>query len=110
MKVLVLHVEPMRWMTLKDRIASRRGNRNSDSVLHSYTNQKFKSFIINFPLNMIASRPALGPTLPPIHWVEGALSPWLKLPHCAADHLPLVQSLRMYLVIPPLSHYDMAFN
>jgi len=35
-----------------------------------------------------ASRPALGPTQPPIQWVPGALSLGLKLPGREADHSP----------------------
>jgi hypothetical protein len=33
-----------------------------------------------------ASRPALGLTQPPIQWVSGALSLWVKRPGCEADH------------------------
>jgi hypothetical protein len=33
-----------------------------------------------------ASRPALGPTHPPIQWVPGALSLGVKLPGREADH------------------------
>jgi hypothetical protein len=36
----------------------------------------------------IASRPALGPTQPPIQWVLGALSPGVKQPGLQAHHLP----------------------
>jgi hypothetical protein len=35
-----------------------------------------------------ASKPALGPTQPPIQWVTGAVSPGVKLPRCEADHSP----------------------
>jgi hypothetical protein len=34
------------------------------------------------------SRMALGPTLPPIQWVPGALSLGVKRPGREADHLP----------------------
>jgi hypothetical protein len=34
----------------------------------------------------MSSRPALGSTQPPIHWVPGALSPWVKRPSREADH------------------------
>jgi hypothetical protein len=35
-----------------------------------------------------ASRPALGPTQPPVQWVPGALSLGVKWPGREADHLP----------------------
>jgi len=38
-----------------------------------------------FPLST-ASRPALGLTRPPVHWVPGAVSPGVKLPGHEADH------------------------
>jgi len=37
-------------------------------------------------LFVIASRPALGPTLPPIQWVQEALIPGVKQPGREADH------------------------
>jgi hypothetical protein len=36
-----------------------------------------------------ASRPAQGPTRPPIQWLSGVLSPKVKWPVCKADHSPL---------------------
>jgi hypothetical protein len=33
-----------------------------------------------------SSRPAVGPTQPPIQWVSGALSPRVKRPGREADH------------------------
>jgi hypothetical protein len=36
----------------------------------------------------VSSRPALGPTQPPIEWVSGALSPGTKQPGREADNSP----------------------
>jgi hypothetical protein len=48
------------------------------------------------------SRPALGPTQPPIQGVPGALSLRVKRPGREADHLHLVARSRMRGAIPPL--------
>jgi hypothetical protein len=52
-----------------------------------------------------ASRPALGPILPPIQWVPGALLVGVKWPGCEADHSPpsnaeVKESLELYLHFP----------
>jgi hypothetical protein len=38
----------------------------------------------------LVSRPALGPTQPPIQRVSGAFSPEVKRPGCEADHSPFI--------------------
>jgi hypothetical protein len=57
-------------------------------------------FSIFFP----ASRPALGPTQPPIKWVTGALSLRVKRPGREADHSPPssaeVKKERSYISTP----------
>jgi hypothetical protein len=47
----------------------------------------FKNFLFS-----TSSRPALGPTQPPIQWVMGALSPGVKRPGREADHSPPTSS------------------
>jgi hypothetical protein len=49
------------------------------------------------------SRPALGPTQPPIQWVPGVLSMGVKRPGRGADHSPPSSAeVRMNGAIPPL--------
>jgi hypothetical protein len=52
-----------------------------------------------------SSRPALGSTKPPIHWVPGALSPGVKRPGREADHRQLVPRSRKYGFIHSLPPY-----
>jgi hypothetical protein len=50
--------------------------------------------------------PALSPTLPPIQWVPGALTPMVKRPGRETDiHIHVVPMLRMRGTIPPLPQY-----
>jgi hypothetical protein len=52
-----------------------------------------------------SSRPAQGPTQPPIQWVPGALFPGVKRLGCEADHSPpasaKVKKMRIYTSTPP---------
>jgi hypothetical protein len=53
----------------------------------------------------IVSRPALGPTQPPIQWVQGALSLGVKLLGREADHSPpssaeVKECVELYLHYP----------
>jgi hypothetical protein len=53
-----------------------------------------------------SSRPALGPTQPPIQWIgNGALSPRVKRQGCEADHSPAtsveVKKMWIYTSTPP---------
>jgi hypothetical protein len=53
----------------------------------------------------IASRPALGPTQPPIQWILGAVSPWVKRPGREADHSPPPSAtVKNGRALPPLPH------
>jgi len=48
------------------------------------------------------SRPALGPTQPPVQWILGAPSLRVEQPECEADHSsPVVRRLRMHRATPP---------
>jgi hypothetical protein len=52
-----------------------------------------------------ASRPALGPTQPPIQWVPGVLSPGVKRQGREADHSPQTSAeVKNGEAIPPLPH------
>jgi hypothetical protein len=57
-------------------------------------------------MHIIASRPALGPTQPPIQWVPGALSLGIKWPGREADHSPQsnaeVKNAWSYTSAPPV--------
>jgi hypothetical protein len=60
------------------------------------------------------SRPALGPTQPPIQWVPGALSLGVKRRGCEADHSPPstaeVKSAWNYTSITPLRLHGMVLS
>jgi len=58
----------------------------------------------------IASRPALGPTQPPIQWVPEALYLGKKRPGPEADHSNLVPRLRMRGAIPLPPYAFMAWD
>jgi hypothetical protein len=59
-------------------------------------------------------RPALGPILPPIQWVPGALSSGIRRPGCEADHWPptsaeVKKNVDLYIYSPILLH-DIVLN
>jgi hypothetical protein len=62
--------------------------------------------IKNFLFSM-SSRPALGPTQPPVQWIPGAVSSGVKQPGREADHSPAtsarVKKIWIYTSIPPYS-------
>jgi len=52
-----------------------------------------------------ASRRVRGPTQPPVQWVPGALSLWVKLPGGEADHSPpssaeVKECVELYILSP----------
>jgi hypothetical protein len=51
-----------------------------------------------------ASRPAVGPTQPPIRWVPAAVKLKVKWAGREADHSLLIPTLRMHGAIPVLTH------
>jgi hypothetical protein len=58
----------------------------------------------------ITSKPALGSTQPPIHWVPGTLSLWVKRPVREADHSPLSsakvkEGMELYIHSPNMSSW-----
>jgi hypothetical protein len=61
--------------------------------------------MMGFFLFDTASRPALGPTQPPIRSVPGVLTPEVKRPGRETDHRHLVLRLRIRGALPPLSQY-----
>jgi hypothetical protein len=61
-----------------------------------------------------ASRPALGPTQPPIQWISGALSLVIKRPGREADHSPPssaeVKNAWGYTSTPPIRLHGMVLS
>jgi hypothetical protein len=70
------------------------------STSKMYQDKYLKNFLFS-----TASRPALGPTQPPIQWVQGALSSGVKQQGREADHSPPtsaeVKKMWIYTSIPP---------
>jgi hypothetical protein len=53
----------------------------------------------------IVFRPTVGPTQPPIQWVLGTLSPWVKWPGSEAGHSPPSSAeVKKGGAIPPFPH------
>jgi hypothetical protein len=78
----------------------RHGSRDSDG-LYGVQFPAGKTFF----LFSTASRPALGPTQPPIQWVPRALNRRVKQPGREADHLPPPSAkIRNAGAIPSLLH------
>jgi hypothetical protein len=65
-------------------------------------------------LLIIASRPALGSAQPPVQWVPGALSLWVKRPEREADHSPPSSAEAMdawrYTFTPPVRLLGVVLN
>jgi hypothetical protein len=61
-----------------------------------------------------ASRPAVGPTQPPIQWVPGVLSLMVKRPGREADHSPppssKVKKAWSYTSTPPLPLHSVVLS
>jgi len=60
----------------------------------------------NFLFTTTVSRPALGPTQPPIQVVPGALTPGVRL----TSHIHLVPRLRMRGAVPALPHTSLRWG
>jgi hypothetical protein len=62
----------------------------------------------------MSTRPAVGPTLPPIQWVPGALSPVIKRPGRENDHSPPtnaeVKKTWAYTSTPPIRLHGVVLN
>jgi len=62
----------------------------------------------------ITSKQALASTQPPIQWVPGAPSLWVKQLGCETDHLPLssdkVKNARRYISTPPIRLHGVVLN
>jgi hypothetical protein len=66
----------------------------------------YESICVEILLFTTASRPALGPTQPPIQWVPGFLSLGIKRPGSEADHSSpssaLIKNAWSYTSTPPI--------
>jgi hypothetical protein len=65
-----------------------KGDSDDDCVVGPNICALEAKFTSEFPCFTTASRPALGPTQPPIQWVLGALFLVVKRPGREADHSP----------------------
>jgi hypothetical protein len=87
------------------------GSRGSDSLRAG--RPRGRSSSPNRVKNVIfstASRPALGPTQPPIQWVPGAPSPGVERPGREADHSQVVQEYMDRYIHSPIRLHGVVLN
>jgi hypothetical protein len=80
----------MKWITKeKKNIVTWSTNKSDKKIIGNVKRSIYR--VMRFSSNKLfttASRTALGPTLPPIQWVPGALSPGVKRSGHEAEHSP----------------------
>jgi hypothetical protein len=72
----------------KNRRTLKHVSSTSENVAVQETPFKYGIIAVHMLPNFTASRPAVGPTQPPIQWVPGTLSLRVNQPGREADHLP----------------------
>jgi hypothetical protein len=89
------------WTDYFDKIYSRIGSRYSTGLDGQGSIPGSAIFLLFFT----ASRPALGPTQPPVQWVLGAISPGVKRTGRETDHPPTsTAEFKNGGDVPPLPH------